>query len=249
MILPTQAPAAPKVHLPPLMQPHDDIDPPTQQQGDLPIGAVEAIRQDHIVPLKMGMQAMKEHDLTGLLPLDAPHCRCQARATGQRQHDDEAGNRKAEPRRLAARLWIVLLVRLRVWHGDPRAVHDLHCPSVPVPGPGCLLLEPMATQVHQAGQQRLGPTVARLAVAAGEGRTQRQALGNARSIETRDRRTARGVITMDLPQEGPECDHGSEDAVAGLTPFLANPVDDVLARQHGAEGSRAVLQEPAEQVR
>ena len=119
MILPAQAPAAPKVHLPPLMQPHHDIDPPAQQQGDLPIGAVETIRQDHIVALKRGMQAMEEHGLTGLRALDPPDCRRQDRSTGQRQHDDEAGDRKAQPRRLAARLGILLLVGLRVRHGDP----------------------------------------------------------------------------------------------------------------------------------
>ena len=93
---------------------------------------------------------MEEHGLTALRALDPPDRRRQDRATGQRQHDHEAGDRKAKPRLLAARLGILLLVGLRVRHGDPRAVHDLDRPSVPVPGHGGLLLEPLTTQGHQA---------------------------------------------------------------------------------------------------
>jgi hypothetical protein len=153
MVLPPYTPAAPHVHLPPLMQPHDDIDPPALQQGDLPIGTIETIRQDDIVALQMGMQAMEEHGLTALRALDPTDCRRQNRATGQRQHDHEAGNRQAQPWLLAARLGIRLLVRLRVWHGAPRAIHDVDRTAVPVPGRGHLLLESLSALVHQAIQQ------------------------------------------------------------------------------------------------
>src|SRR4030095_346390 len=198
MIFMTQPLAASKVHRAPLMRTHPDIDPLSQQQGDFPIRAVETVGQDHIVALQRGMQAVKEHGLTGLLALDATDCRRYDRSTGQRQHDHEAGDRKAEPRRLAPRLRILLLVCLRVWHGDPRAIHDLDRTAVPVPGWGHLLLEPLTALVHQAVQQRIGKTPALLAVPTGERRTRREALGDACRTETRDCRTAGGVVAVYL---------------------------------------------------
>jgi hypothetical protein len=101
------------------MQAHHHIEPPPPQHGDLPIGAVETIRQDYIVTLQRGMEAMEEPGLTGLLALDATDCRRYNRSTGSRQHDHEAGDRKAQPWLLAPRLRIRLLVGRRVWHGDP----------------------------------------------------------------------------------------------------------------------------------
>src|SRR5207249_6581710 len=145
--------------------------------------------QDDIVALKRGMQTMEEHGLTGLPALDAPDCRRQDRSTGQRQYDHEAGHRKAEPRRLAPRLRILLLVRLRVWHRDSRAIHDLDRTAVPVPGGGYLLLKPLPALVHQARQQRLGKPLTRLAIPTGEWGPRLQALGDACRIEMRDRRT------------------------------------------------------------
>jgi hypothetical protein len=75
MIFMTQPLAALKVHHTPLMRPHHDIDSLSQQQGNFPIRAVETVCEDHIVALQRGMQAMKEHGLTGLLALDATDCR------------------------------------------------------------------------------------------------------------------------------------------------------------------------------
>src|SRR4029453_4119644 len=149
---------------------------------------------------------------------------------------------------LAARLRIRLLVGLRVRHGDPRAVHDLDRPSVPVPGHGGLLLEPWPTQGHQAVQQRLGQALACFAVPAGERRTRRQALGDPCGVETRDCCPARGVITVDLIHEGPERDHRGKDAVSGLDTFLAYELDNVLDRQHGTERAGTLLEEPAKQA-
>jgi hypothetical protein len=149
---------------------------------------------------------------------------------------------------LAARLGILLLVGRRVWHGDPRAVHDLDRPSVPVPGSGCLLLEPLTTQERQAGQQRLGQALACFAVPAGERRTRREALGDARGVETCDCRPARGVVTVDLTHEGPERDHRGKDAVSGLDTFLAYEIDHVLDRQHSTERAGTLLEEPAKQA-
>jgi hypothetical protein len=83
MILPTDASPAPHVHLPPLRQPHHAIDPLPPQQSDLPIGAIETIRQDDIPTLQRGIQAMEEHGLAALLTLGPPDGRRQDRATGQ----------------------------------------------------------------------------------------------------------------------------------------------------------------------
>ena len=133
---------------------------------------------------------MEEHRLTRVFAPETSHCRRQYRPTSQRQDHDDAGDREAHPRRLAARLGIVLLVRLRIGHGDPGAIHDLDRTSVPVPGQRHLLLEPLAALVHQAMQQRFGKTLARLAVPTGERRAWVQTLGDPCRIETRDRRTA-----------------------------------------------------------
>ena len=111
---------------------------------------------------------MAEPGLTGLLALEATDCRRQDRPTGQRQHDREAGARKTEPRRLAPRLRILLLLRLRVGHGDPGAIDALDRPSVPMPGCRPLLLAPLTALVPQAVEQRCGQTLARLAVPTGE---------------------------------------------------------------------------------
>jgi hypothetical protein len=168
MLFMPQPLAAAQVHRAPLMRPPHDIDPLSQQQGDFPIRAVATVGQDHIVALQRGMQAMKEHGRTGLLALDATDCHREDRSTGPRQHDHEAGDRKAEPWRLAPRLRLRLWVCLRVRHGDPRALHELDRTAVPVPGGGHLLLEPLTALVHQAVQPRFGKTLARLAVPTGK---------------------------------------------------------------------------------
>src|SRR4029450_6675785 len=121
-------------------------------------------------------------------------------------------------------------------------------PSVPVPGQGCLLLESLTTHGHQAGQQRLGQALAGFAVPAGERRARREALGDARGVETRDRRPARGAVTVDLTQEGPERDDRGKDAVSGLDTFLAYEIDNVLDRQHGTERAGPLLEEAAKQA-
>jgi hypothetical protein len=144
------------------------------------------------------METLEEQGLAALRPLAPPDCRRQDRATGQRQHDHEAGDRKAEPWPLAAWLGIRLLVGLRVRHGDPRAIHDLDRPSMPVPGRGHLLLEPLSALRHQARQQRLGKPLTRLAIPPSERGPRLQALGNACRIEPRDCRPAGGVVAVYL---------------------------------------------------
>src|SRR5229473_2781019 len=194
------------------------------------------------------MQAMKEPELTRLLALETPHCRRQDRPTGQRQHHDATGDRASHAWRLAARLRRVLLVRRRVGPGDPGALHHLDRTSVPVPSRRHLLLEPLSAQRYQAVSQRLRKALARLTVPASERRTRLEALGDARRVETCDRRTARGVVTVHLPQESTKRHQRGEDAVAGLDTFLAEEVDDVLDRQHCAAREGAILQEPLEEV-
>lgn len=96
-------------------------------------------------------------------------------------------------------------------------------------------------------EYRLGQAAARLTVPASERRTRLQVLGDACRVAPCDRRTARRVVAVHWPQESPERHHGGEEAVAGLDTCLAEEVDDVLDRQHGAEREGAVLQEPLEE--
>src|SRR6185436_8619282 len=102
---------------------------------------------------------------------------------------------------------------------------------MPVPGRGDLLLEPLSAPRHQTVQQRLRQALARFAVSAGQRRPWRQALSGACRVEPCDRRTARGVIAVNLPQERTERHQWGEDAVTGLDTCLTDEVDDVLDRQ------------------
>src|SRR5262245_2029034 len=98
---------------------------------------------------------------------------------------------RPESRALASDwLGIRLLVGLRVRPGDPRAIHDLDRPALPVPGRRHLLLEPLAALVPQAIQQRRGKPLTRLAISTGARGPRLQALGDACRIETRDCCTA-----------------------------------------------------------
>jgi hypothetical protein len=53
---------------------------------------------------------------------------------------------------------------------------------------------------------------------------------------------------VDLAQEGAQRHQGGEEPLAGLDTFLADEVDDILDRQHGAERKGALLREPVEQA-
>ena len=127
MILAAYTPATPEnTHLPPLMQPHHSIDAPAQQPGNLPIRAVETIRQDDIVALQRGMQAMEEHGLTALRALDPPA----AAPTTAPQASDNTTTRRAtgkpSPGFCASRFaGARSLRRLRVRRREPRAVDNL----------------------------------------------------------------------------------------------------------------------------
>jgi hypothetical protein len=62
---------------------------------------------------------MEEPGLSRVFTPETPHCRRHYRPTSQRQYHDDASDREAQARRLAARLGIVLVVRRGVGPGDP----------------------------------------------------------------------------------------------------------------------------------
>jgi len=115
-----------------------------------PRGTLEALRQDTIVALPMGMPALAAPRLPALRTLHPPACRRYNPATGQRQHDPKAGPRQAEPRLRAARRGIRLLVGLRGGQRAPRAIDELDGTAVPVPGRRSLLVAPLAALVPPA---------------------------------------------------------------------------------------------------
>src|SRR4029434_2513296 len=69
---------------------------------------------------------------------------------------------------------------------------------------GVCCWSPCPLHGHGGGQRCLGRALAGFAVPAGERRARREALGDARGVETRDRRPARRDVTVDCTQESPE---------------------------------------------
>ena len=59
MLLPAHPPVASTVPLPPLMQTHHQSEALAPQQGDLPLGAIEMIRQDDSVALREAYRRWK----------------------------------------------------------------------------------------------------------------------------------------------------------------------------------------------
>jgi hypothetical protein len=248
MVLTTPSPASVQVHLPPLMPPHAHVNPPLAQQRDLPVRAIRAIGEDDLIALQRPMEGMAKPGLTRLRALETPQRRAAPRPAGSRQHDHDPGNRAAHARRLAPGLCIRLLVLLGVGHGHRRTIHDLDRAAMPMPCRRPLLRQPLSASPQQPLPQRLREPLARLAVATGARRTWAHPLRHPQGIAARDRCPARGVIAVELAQEGAQRHQRGEEPLAGFDTCLAAEVDDILDHQHSAERSGALLQEPAEQA-
>jgi hypothetical protein len=95
----------------------------------------------------------------------------------------------------------------------------------------------------QPRQDRLGESCAGLAIAAGIGGGNGQAVGSPLGEEACDGGAAGGVGVEDLGEEEPEGDEGVVDVVAEGDALVVEGVVDALVGEQVGEGAGAVLEE------
>ena len=145
-------------------------------------------------------------------------------------------------------LGILGLILRRIGHGDRRAIDERDSVAVEEPGVGGLLLESVGGVADQPGQERLGQTLARLAVAAGVRRAGGQPARGTPGDQPVEGGLAGVIVAEDLTQKGTERHEGGEDAVAGLAHLLGDDLDEMLGRKEMTEEEPWIEDEGSQQT-
>ena len=164
MIPPPQASPSPKVSYPTLVLPGDQIDTALHQQCSGEVVAVIAVGQNDVTRFKLRHQLAKQRLLARVFASARTQCPFQNGAGGQRDHSNQHGQRKSEPRFLGATLRIRRLVACGVRHRDRRAVQKFDRTHAPSPFPRAFALQRLTDLQRQSANQFQRQALARLAV-------------------------------------------------------------------------------------